>query len=383
MATDFVFGENIHETMSQSGTGPFTLDGAVTSALSVASQVPDGKKTVVAIWDDTDYEICEVTFAEGPPNDTITVDVVRYSTNNNNPINWPDTNPKNVSVVLSGSSAQDLFAPDNQGVGVIGRTAADTYEPYTLGNGPDGHVLWTNPAGGAGTPPTIDDSPLTTRFPRRDVAATIAAIWDYQAAELELSQLGSGLFEMKNGAEVFLDILESPAGNYRHRILTSGAMRRILTADASDLNFADDSTLLLGEDWSDWAPVSAFDTDTVAVTNLSSAVTIPSTGTWDIEVHGYVPCNGSKVATSRYVAFLDQDTGGGPSTVSAGANTAPSGGGSDTFIDVLLNWHVRGATNSTTYTYTVSEGAGSVNHDPMPASPRDTCHLFARAIRRA
>jgi len=105
----FLIADRVKETSTSTGTGAFTLAGAVTGFQTFASGVGDGNGTFYAITDGIDWEIGSGTyFSSGT---SLNRDTVLSSSNSGNKVNW-GAGEKTVFVTYPASQAKYEFPPN-------------------------------------------------------------------------------------------------------------------------------------------------------------------------------------------------------------------------------------------------------------------------------
>ena len=121
----YKIGNGVFETTTISGTGDYTLDGKETGFRAFSEELNDGDTCTVRVWDDTAFELLEVTWQSS--GNKLVRGTVISGTSEPSHHNWSGTNANNITLVVDGAKLQDLVDPTDQSTGLLVRTAANTY----------------------------------------------------------------------------------------------------------------------------------------------------------------------------------------------------------------------------------------------------------------
>ena len=153
----YKIGNGVFETTTISGTGDYTLDGKETGFRAFSEELNDGDTCTVRVWDDTAFELLEVTWQSS--GNKLVRGTVISGTSEPSHHNWSGTNAKNITLVVDGAKLQDLVDPTDQSTGLLVRTAANTYVGKEIAVTAAGGITVTNGDGVAGNPTlSIDES---------------------------------------------------------------------------------------------------------------------------------------------------------------------------------------------------------------------------------
>ena len=117
-----VVADRVQETTNTTGTGAYTLGGAVTGFQTFASEVSDADTVYYSITDNVDFEVGLGTYASS--GGTITRTTVFTSSNSNNAVNW-GAGQKNIFLTYPADKAVIEDASNNVTIGnnlVVGGT---------------------------------------------------------------------------------------------------------------------------------------------------------------------------------------------------------------------------------------------------------------------
>jgi hypothetical protein len=160
----------------------------------------------------------------------------------------------------------------------------------------------------------------------------------------------------------------------------SGQAEKMLTVNASEDGF-DYDTIQTNVDaaMATWAPLS----DTTSYTNLSVTIAVPSTGTWDIEVHAVIVADGTN-ANGRWESCINENIDAGGATAVVCAGTSEANEVSVGAMDSVVNYYLRGATGGSSYVYTITMiDTNESTELPGTNCTNRGCHkLWAKAVRR-
>jgi hypothetical protein len=117
----FLIADRVKETSTSTGTGAFTLAGAMIGFQTFSSAIGNNNQTFYTITDGIDFEVGSGTyFSSGS---VLNRDVVISSSNSNNPVNW-GAGEKQVFVTYPASQAVFNFPPNVVLTGAVSATAA-------------------------------------------------------------------------------------------------------------------------------------------------------------------------------------------------------------------------------------------------------------------
>ena len=117
-----IVADRVQETTNSTGTGAYTLGGAVAGFQTFASVASDADTVYYSITDNADYEVGLGTYASG--GGTITRTTVFSSSNSNNAVNW-GIGTKNIFLTYPADKAVVEDASNNVTIGnnlVVGGT---------------------------------------------------------------------------------------------------------------------------------------------------------------------------------------------------------------------------------------------------------------------
>ena len=116
----FLIADRVKETSTSTGTGAFTLAGAMIGFQTFSSAIGNGNQTFYTITDGIDWEVGSGTyFSSGS---VLNRDAVISSSNSNNPVNW-GAGEKQVFVTYPASQAVYNFPPNIVITGAVNATS--------------------------------------------------------------------------------------------------------------------------------------------------------------------------------------------------------------------------------------------------------------------
>lgn len=135
----------IAETTVTTGTGSYTLLGAVAGFRSLNGNIPSGDRVPCTVRAGTEWEEGLYTFSAPS---TLARTEILASSNAGNAVNW-GAGTKQVSVTLPAAFAQLLLS---ENTGFLAQTGERAVARRSLAVGAGMPFAWTNPAGAAGNP---------------------------------------------------------------------------------------------------------------------------------------------------------------------------------------------------------------------------------------
>jgi hypothetical protein len=109
-----ILPENVQETTETTGTGAYTLLGAVSGALAFGSQLSNDDEVLYAVFDGTDIEVGMGTYSL-VGGIFLFRDLILYSTNGGSAVNW-STGTRNVVAGLPGTWLAAALLDDTLGL---------------------------------------------------------------------------------------------------------------------------------------------------------------------------------------------------------------------------------------------------------------------------
>lgn len=125
----FVIADRVKETSASTGTGTFTLAGAVTGFQTFASGIGDGNVTFYTITDGTDWEIGEGTYTLSGT--TLSRDTILDSSNSGSAVDWG----AGTKYVFVSYPAGRIATHGGGGLGAVVVNATTVTDNYTIATG--------------------------------------------------------------------------------------------------------------------------------------------------------------------------------------------------------------------------------------------------------
>lgn len=278
----FNLGNHVQETSTVTAGADYDLDGAVSGFLTLAqSGISNGDTFWYAAFQGGNLEVAIGTYVSGTPNVIQRPATPGMSTNGGSLVSWGTDTTVNIVCAQPAEPLKSLMTRTGtsgwgtQITGILARTNTDEYTPYELAASTN--ISIQNPRGVGGPPTfdtTVDLADLLRRTGGSEAARTMVDRLVLGNANTVITGYASDKHAIYKEDALTNKILEIEdvgglGTNFIARLMTSGFLRRLLTANASDENDAD---TVQGQDWA----ITTYGTPTD--TNLYYAATLDLPG---------------------------------------------------------------------------------------------------------